>query len=80
MGEQLWHGSDHQPFSNPTTRSPVSVRLTSAQWGISRAPELNALFDDLNPAFDNLWDADGDGVLDKDCGGPSPFATAHLCL
>ncbi|MFM7215471.1 MAG: hypothetical protein ACKO3H_11410, partial [Verrucomicrobiota bacterium] len=49
-------------------------------YGLASAAELNALIDDLNLAFDNPWDSDGDGIPDKDCGGSSPFATAHLCL
>lgn len=49
-------------------------------FGLASASELNALVDSLNLAFDNPSDSDGDGVLDKDCGGPSTFATEHLCL
>ena len=49
-------------------------------FGLSSAAELNALIDNLNLAFDNPSDSDGDGTPDRDCGGPSPFATAHLCL
>lgn len=52
----------------------------SVPFGLASAAELNALIDNLNLAFDNPWDSDGDGILDKDCGGPSLFATAHLCL
>lgn len=49
-------------------------------FGLASAAELNALIDNLNLAFDNPSDSDGDGTPDKDCGGASPFATAHLCL
>ena len=49
-------------------------------FGLASASELNALIDNLNLAYDNPYDSDGDGTLDRDCGGASTFATNHLCL